>query len=148
VIGSPQYREVLLVEDNPGDVRLAVEAVREGAVRCTLSVVGDGVEAMAFLRREGQYAGAPVPDLILLDLSLPRKDGFEVLAEVKADGELRRIPVVVLTSTDDEESILRAYELRANCCVTKPVDLDRFMRVIREIQEFWLGSAALPPKRA
>jgi CheY-like chemotaxis protein len=144
---APRPIEILLVEDNPGDVRLAMEAMRESTVSHNLSVVGDGIQAMAFLRREGPYGDAPVPDLILLDLSLPRKGGCEVLAEVKADKALKRIPVVVLTSTDAEESIHQAYDLHANCCITKPVNLDRFIRVIREIHDFWLTTVTLPRKR-
>src|SRR4051794_24701063 len=116
--------EILLVDDSPGDVRLTREALREGKIRNNLSVVTDGVEALAFLRREGRYAGAPRPDVILLDLNLPRKDGREVLAEIKADDRLRRIPVVILTTSADERDILRAYELHANCYITKPVDFE------------------------
>ncbi|HUU31511.1 MAG TPA: response regulator [Phycisphaerae bacterium] len=135
---------VLLVEDNPGDVRLTTEALREGKIPHHLHVVSDGVEAMAFLRREGPYADAPRPDLILLDLNLPKKDGREVLAEIKADENLKRIPVVVLTTSQAEEDILRTYELHANCYVTKPVDLQQFIAVIRAIEEYWLATARLP----
>src|ERR687884_1433856 len=116
--------EILLVEDSPGDVRLTREALRDGKVRNNLSVVTDGVEALAFLRREGRYADAPRPDLILLDLNLPKKDGREVLAEIKADPNLRRIPVVVLTTSEAEQDIVETYNLHANCYVKKPVDLD------------------------
>ena len=135
---------VLLVEDNPGDVRLTTEALREGKIPHHLHVVSDGVEAMAFLRREGPYADAPRPDLILLDLNLPKKDGREVLAEIKADENLKRIPVVVLTTSQAEEDILRTYELHANCYVTKPVDLQQFIAVIQAIEEYWLATARLP----
>lgn len=138
--------EILLVEDNPGDVRLTIEALKEGKVRNTLSVTKDGVEALAFLRREGPHAKAPRPDLILLDLNLPRKDGREVLAEIKEDPVLRRIPVVVLTTSKAEEDILRTYDLHANCYITKPVDLDQFISVVRSIDEFWLAVVRLPPK--
>jgi two-component system, chemotaxis family, response regulator Rcp1 len=138
--------EILLVEDNPGDVRLTIEALKEGKVRNNLSVVKDGVEALAFLRREGSYAEAARPDLILLDLNLPKKDGREVLAEIKEDGVLRRIPVVVLTTSKAEEDILRTYDLHANCYITKPVDLEQFISVVRSIDDFWLSVVRLPPK--
>jgi len=137
--------EILLVEDNPGDVRLTREALREAKVRNNLSVAPDGVEALAYLRKEGQYADAVRPDLILLDLNLPRKDGREVLEEVKADPALRHIPVVVLTSSQAEQDILRAYDLHANCYVTKPVDLDQFITVVRSIEDFWFTIVKLPP---
>ncbi|HEU0300946.1 MAG TPA: response regulator [Longimicrobium sp.] len=130
--------EVLLVEDNPGDVRLTREAMREGKVATALSVVSDGVEAMAFLRHEGSYAGAPRPDLILLDLNLPRKDGREVLREVRDDPALRDIPVVVVTATEEERDIGRVHELEAACCVTKPVGLEEVVTVVRSIQFFGL----------
>ena len=136
--------EILLVEDSPGDVRLTKEALREGKVRNNLSVVTDGVEALAFLRREGRYAAAPRPDVILLDLNLPRKDGREVLAEVKADERLRRIPVVILTTSRDEQDVLESYDLHANCYLTKPVDLDQFIAVVRSIETFWLTVVTLP----
>lgn len=136
--------EILLVEDNPGDVRLTVEAFREGKVLNRLSVVGDGVEALAFLRREGRYADAPHPDLILLDLNLPKKDGREVLAEIKTDEHLRRIPVVVLTVSKAEEDILKSYNLNANCYISKPVDLDEFLTVVKSIEDFWLTVVTLP----
>jgi chemotaxis family two-component system response regulator Rcp1 len=138
--------EILLVEDNPGDVRLTIEALKEGKVRNNLSVVKDGVEALAFLRREGNFAGATRPDLILLDLNLPKKDGREVLAEIKEDGALRRIPVVVLTTSKAEEDILRTYDLHANCYITKPVDLEQFISVVRSIDDFWLSVVRLPSK--
>ncbi|HEX6068321.1 MAG TPA: response regulator [Longimicrobiaceae bacterium] len=138
--------EILLVEDNPGDVRLTREALREGKVRNNLYVASDGVEALAFLRREGQYADAVRPDLVLLDLNLPRKDGREVLEEIKADPALRYIPVVVLTSSQAEQDILRAYDLHANCYVSKPVDLDQFIHVVRSIEDFWFTIVKLPPE--
>jgi two-component system, chemotaxis family, response regulator Rcp1 len=136
--------EILLVEDNPGDVRLTREALKEGKVSNRLHVATDGVEALAFLRREGEYADAVRPDLILLDLNLPKKDGRQVLGEVKADPALRQIPVVILTSSQAEEDICRSYDLHANCYVTKPVDLDRFMTVVRAVEDFWLTIVRLP----
>lgn len=135
---------ILLVEDNPGDVRLTVEALREGKVHNHLSVARDGVEALAFLRQQGEFADAPRPDVILLDLNLPKKDGREVLAEIKADERLRRIPVVVLTTSKAEEDILRSYALHANCYVTKPVDLEQFITVVRSIEDFWFSIVRLP----
>ena len=136
--------EILLVEDNPGDVRLTVEALREGKVRNNLNVASDGVEALAYLRREGKHAKAARPDLILLDLNLPRKDGRQVLAEIKADDALKTIPVVILTTSKADEDILRSYNLHANCYVTKPVDLDQFITVVKSIEDFWLTIVALP----
>lgn len=136
--------EILLVEDNPGDVRLTQEALKEGKVHNRLHVVGDGVEAMAFLRREGRYADAVRPDLILLDLNLPRKDGREVLAEIKQDALLKVIPVVVLTTSSAEEDVLRSYNLHANCYIVKPVDLDQFIRAVKFIDDFWLTVVKLP----
>jgi chemotaxis family two-component system response regulator Rcp1 len=138
--------EILLVEDNPGDVRLTQEALREGKVRNHLHVAADGVEAMAFLRREGQHAHAPQPDLILLDLNLPKKGGREVLAEIKEDPELRRIPVVILTVSKAEEDVLKSYNLHANCYITKPVNLDQFLEVVKSIEDFWLTVVMLPPR--
>ena len=138
--------EILLVEDNPGDVRLTREALKDGNVTNNLSVVRDGEQAMAFLRRESDYAEAPRPDLILLDLNLPRKDGREVLSEIKADQDLRRIPVVILTTSNHEHDILEAYDLNANCYITKPVDLDQFIGVVRSISSFWLTIVKLPPE--
>jgi CheY-like chemotaxis protein len=137
--------EILLVEDNPGDVRLTVEALGTAKVRNTLHVVEDGERALAFLHREGSYANSPRPDLILLDLNLPRKDGREVLAEIKQDHDLKRIPVVILTSSAAEQDILQSYNLHANCYITKPVDLDQFLRVVRSIEDFWLMVVKLPP---
>jgi chemotaxis family two-component system response regulator Rcp1 len=138
--------DILLVEDNPGDVRLTLEALRDSKMSNNMNVVEDGAEAMAFLRQEGEYANAPRPDVILLDLNLPKKDGREVLAEIKADKNLRCIPVVVLTTSQAEEDILRTYDLQANCYVTKPLDLDQFIKVVRSIEEFWLTIVKLPPK--
>lgn len=143
-VGNGRMVEILLVEDSPGDVRLTKEALREGKVRNTLHVVPDGVEALAFLRHEGRYAAVPRPDVILLDLNLPKKDGREVLAEIKEDDNLRRIPVVILTTSQDERDVLRAYELHANCYITKPVDLDQFIAVIQSIESFWLTIVTLP----
>jgi two-component system, chemotaxis family, response regulator Rcp1 len=136
--------EILLVEDSPADVELTREALEDAKVHNNLHVVGDGVEALAFLRREGAYGNAPHPDLLLLDLNLPRKDGREVLAEIKADPRLRRIPVVVLTTSEAEQDILQSYDLHANCYVTKPVDLDAFIQVVRSIENFWLVIVRLP----
>jgi two-component system, chemotaxis family, response regulator Rcp1 len=138
--------EILLIEDNPADVRLTVEALRDSRVHNHLSIVGDGVEAMAFLRREGKYDVAPYPDVILLDLNLPRKDGREVLAEIKSDEQLKHIPVIALTTSQAEEDVVRAYDLHVNCYLTKPPDLDQFFKVIRAIEEFWLVYVRLPRK--
>jgi chemotaxis family two-component system response regulator Rcp1 len=137
--------EILLVEDNPGDVRLTREALREGKVRNHLHVVPDGVEAMAFLRKDGKWSEAPRPDLVLLDLNLPKKSGREVLSEIKTAPGLMRIPVVVLTTSKAEEDVLRAYEYHANCYITKPVDLEQFLTVIRSIEDFWFTIVRLPP---
>jgi two-component system, chemotaxis family, response regulator Rcp1 len=137
--------EILMVEDNPADVRLTLEAFKEGKILNTLRTVKDGVEAMAFLRRRDPYADAARPDLILLDLNLPRKDGREVLAEIKSDPDLKRIPVVILTTSRAETDVLRTYDLHANCYVVKPVDLDQFIGVIRNIEHFWLTAVTLPP---
>ena len=136
--------DVLLVEDDPGDVLLIEEAFADNKVRNRLHTVSDGVEALQFLRREGPYADAPQPDLVLLDLNLPRKDGREVLAEVKADETLQQIPVVVLTTSKAEEDVLRSYKLHANAYVTKPVDFDRFIDVVRQIDEFFVSVVKLP----
>jgi CheY-like chemotaxis protein len=137
--------EILLVEDNPGDVRLTREALSEGKVPNRLSVVGDGVEALAFLRHERGYADVPRPDIILLDLNLPKMSGFEVLAVIKEDEDLKRIPVVVLTTSAAEQDILKSYNLHANCYITKPVDLEQFIDAMRRIDGFWLGVVKLPP---
>ena len=138
--------ELLLVEDNPGDVRLTIEALKEGRVINNLTVVKDGEEAIAVLRRQGQYADATRPDLILLDLNLPRKSGLEVLAEIKEDPDLKQIPVVVLTTSQAEQDILRTYQLHANCYIVKPVDLNQFMAVVQAIKSFWLALVMLPPR--
>jgi two-component system, chemotaxis family, response regulator Rcp1 len=136
--------DILLVEDSPADVRLTREALKEAKVLNALHVVQDGMAALAFLRKQGQYAGSPHPDLILLDLNLPKKDGREVLAEIKQDEDLKRIPVVVLTTSRAEEDVMRSYNLHANAYVTKPVDLKQFLEVIRTIEEFWLAVVTLP----
>ena len=137
--------DILLVEDNPGDERLTREALKEGKVYSNLHWVKDGVEAMEFLRRQGKYSGVPRPDIILLDLNLPKKDGREVLQDIKNDPELKRIPVVVLTTSKAEEDVLRTYNLHANCYVTKPVDLEKFIVVVKSIDAFWLTVVTLPP---
>lgn len=142
--GSMKPIEVLLVEDNPGDVRLTREALKEGKLRISLNVVGDGLEAMAYLRRQGSFTGAAIPDLILLDLNLPKKDGREVLEEIKADPALMRIPVVILTTSAAEEDILRSYNLHANCYITKPVDMDQFVKIVKVIEDFWFTIVKLP----
>jgi CheY-like chemotaxis protein len=138
---------VLLVEDDPGDVMLVREAFAADKVGNTLSVVSDGVEAMRFVRGEGEYAGMARPDLVLLDLNLPRKSGAEVLAEIKSDPRLSTIPVVVLTTSQAEEDVLRSYEMHANAYVTKPVDFDRFGEIVRQIDEFFVGIVRLPPRK-
>ena len=137
--------EILLVEDNPGDERLTREALKEGKVYSNLHWAKDGVEAMEFLRREGRFQDAPRPDIILLDLNLPKKDGREVLQDIKNDEVLKRIPVVVLTTSKAEEDVLRTYNLHANCYVTKPVDLEKFIVVVKSIDVFWLTVVTLPP---
>jgi two-component system, chemotaxis family, response regulator Rcp1 len=142
---SVQPIDILLIEDNPADVRLTREALKEAKVLNTLHIAEDGMEALAFLRKQGQFAGSSTPDLILLDLNLPKKDGREVLAEIKQDEALKRIPVVVLTTSRGEEDIMRSYDLHANAYVTKPVDLKHFLEVIRTIEEFWLAVVTLPP---
>ncbi len=136
--------EILLVEDNPGDVRLTTEALSEGKILNNLNVVGNGVEALAFLNQEGKYKDAPRPDLILLDLNLPKKDGREVLAEIKTNRDLKRIPVVILTSSSADQDIATSYNLQANCYITKPLGLDQFLTVIQSIEQFWLTVVKLP----
>nr|WP_312989696.1 response regulator [Crossiella cryophila] len=136
--------EVLLVEDDPGDVLMTTEAFEENKVGNRLHVVSDGVAAMSFLRREGQYADAPRPDLVLLDLNLPKMDGREVLSEIKNDPALRRIPVVILTTSEAEEDVLRSYQLHANAYVTKPVDFEQFVKVVRQVDDFFLTVVRLP----
>jgi len=139
--------EILLVEDNPGDVRLTKEALREGKVYNNLHWAKDGVEALEFLRQEGKHSAAPRPDIILLDLNLPKKDGREVLASIKNDDRFKQIPVVILTTSEAEEDVLRSYELHANCYITKPVDLDKFIVVVQSIDRFWLTVVTLPPAK-
>jgi two-component system, chemotaxis family, response regulator Rcp1 len=136
--------EILLVEDNPGDARLTEEALKEGKVRNNLHHAKDGVEAMQFLLREGEHKGKPRPDLVLLDLNLPRKDGREVLADMRKNPELKTIPVVVLTTSEAEQDVVRTYELCANCYITKPVDLEKFITIVRSIEDFWLTIVRLP----
>jgi chemotaxis family two-component system response regulator Rcp1 len=136
--------EVLLVEDNPGDVRLTREAFKDARLHINLHVASDGMEAMAFLNREGEYAATPRPDLILLDLNLPKKDGREVLEEIKSSVILRSIPVVILTTSASEADVLRSYQLHANCYITKPVSLDGFLAVVKGIDDFWLSVVKLP----
>ncbi|HEY5901185.1 MAG TPA: response regulator, partial [Anaerolineales bacterium] len=137
--------EILLVEDSPADVRLTQEVFKEGRVRNRLSVAWDGEEAMARLHRQGNFADAVLPDIILLDLNLPRKDGRQVLAEIKADPDLRRIPIVILTTSQAESDLLQSYNLHANCYIVKPVELEHFIDVVRQIEGFWLQIVSLPP---
>ena len=141
---SSRAIEILLVEDNPGDVRLTLEAFKEGKVINNLTVVNDGVEALAYLRRERQYANATVPDLVLLDLNLPKMDGRQVLEAIKSDDRLMTIPVIVLTTSGSQDDIARAYGHHANCYITKPVGLDQFLRVVQSIESFWLSLVKLP----
>ncbi len=136
--------DILLVEDNPGDRRLTAEALKEAKIRNELHAVNDGEAAMAFLRRRGEYVGAPRPGLILLDLNLPKMDGREVLKEIKQDPDLKSIPVVILTTSEAEEDIVKTYESHANCYITKPVDFEQFMKVVLSIQEFWVTIVQLP----
>ena len=145
-IPNSQPVEILLVEDNLGDARLAAEALKESKVSNRLHHVRDGVEAMEFLRRQNEYAHVPQPDLILLDLNMPRKDGREVLAEIKGDPGLRLIPVVVLTTSEAEQDLLKSYDLHANAFITKPLDLDRFIEVVHAIENFWFTIVKLPRK--
>ncbi len=142
--GETKPVTILLVEDNPADVRLTQVALKEAEIENRMDVVGDGVAAIEYLRRRGSHAHASRPDLILLDLNLPKKDGREVLAEIKQDRELRTIPVVVLTTSRDDEDVLRCYQLHANCYVNKPVDLEQFLRTMKSIKEFWLTVVKLP----
>jgi CheY-like chemotaxis protein len=137
--------EILLVEDSPGDARLAREALQDAKVRNHLHWVDNGEEAMSFLRKEGKHARVPRPDLIQLDLNLPRKDGREVLAEIKEDADLKRIPVVILTVSKDEEDVMKTYNVHANCFITKPLDLNQFIKVVKSIEDFWLTVVKLPP---
>ena len=138
--------EILLVEDNPGDVRLTLEAFKEGGALNKFTVMNNGVDALAYLHQQGPYVHSVLPDLILLDLNLPKKDGREVLAEIKADEHLLKIPVVILTTSAAEEDIARAYSAHANCYITKPVDLNQFLRVVRSIESFWLTLVKLPSR--
>jgi chemotaxis family two-component system response regulator Rcp1 len=138
--------EILLVEDNPGDVRLAKEALKESKLLNKLYQVEDGMKAMAFLRQEGNYGDVPRPDLVLLDLNLPRKDGREVLAEIKSDESLKRIPVVILTVSRAEEDVLKSYNLHANCYISKPFDMEQFVKVVKSIENFWFSIVKLPPE--
>ena len=135
---------ILLIEDNPGDVRLTQEAFKEGKVNTKLDIVMDGVEAIKYLRKQGSYADSSTPDLILLDLNLPKRDGREVLEEIKADSELKRIPIVILTTSNAEQDIIKSYNLHVNCYINKPVDFDKFFDIIQKIQDFWLKTAILP----
>ncbi len=137
--------EILLVEDSPSDVRLTVEALKDAKMRNHLSVVSDGVEAVAFLKKAGKYADSPRPDLIFLDLNLPKKDGREVLREIKQDENIKAIPVVVITTSKSDEDILKSYNLHANCYITKPIDLEQFLIVVKAIESFWLTIVKLPP---
>jgi two-component system, chemotaxis family, response regulator Rcp1 len=146
MVESQQLFQILLVEDNPGDVLLTREAFEEGRLAHNLSAVGDGEEAIHFLRREGKFSKAPRPDVILLDLNLPKKDGRELLAEIKEDPSLRFIPIIVLTTSDAEQDVWRAYKLHANCYLTKPIEVDDFIRKIRSLEEFWLTVVRLPGK--
>lgn len=136
--------EILLVEDNPGDARLAKEALKDSKLANNLYIADDGVEAMDFLNKVGKYSSMPRPDLVILDLNLPKKDGREVLAEIKNDDNLKRIPVVILTISQAEEDILKSYNLHANCFISKPIDLDQFMKVVKSIEDFWLTIVKLP----
>ena len=136
--------EILLVEDNPADVRLMKEALKDGKMRNNLHVVEDGVEAMAYLRREGNYSNAVTPDIVLLDLNLPKKSGIEVLQEIKGDENLKKTPVVILTTSKSEEDIVKSYNLHANCYITKPVDLEQFIKVVKTTEDFWLTIVKLP----
>ena len=136
--------QILLVEDNPGDVGLTLEALKEATVPNKLTIVKNGAEALSLLRRQGPHARAARPDLILLDLNLPKKDGRKVLAEIKADDNLKRIPIVILTTSEDEQDVLESYNLHANCYIVKPLDLDRFITVVKSIEDFWLRVVVLP----
>ena len=138
--------DILLVEDNPGDVRLTKEALKDAKVLNDIYVARDGVEAMEFMHREGSFANVPIPDLILLDLNLPRKDGREVLAEIKKDPKLKHIPIVVLTTSKADEDIIKTYNLHANAYITKPVDINRFVEIMHALEEFWFTIVKLPPK--
>jgi two-component system, chemotaxis family, response regulator Rcp1 len=138
--------DILVVEDNPGDARLIKEVLNDNKIYSTLFIVNDGVEAMNFLRKEGKYKNVPIPDLVILDLNLPKKDGREVLSEIKADDELKHIPIVIMTISQAEEDILKTYNLHANCYITKPIDLNQFVKVVKSIEDFWFSIVKLPPK--
>jgi two-component system, chemotaxis family, response regulator Rcp1 len=138
--------DILVVEDNPGDARLIMEVLKSNKIYNSLHIVKDGIEAMEFLNRKGKYADVPIPDIIFLDLNLPRKDGREVLAEIKSDEMFKQIPVVIMTMSQSDEDILRSYRLHANCYVTKPIDLDRFVKVVESIEDFWFSLVKLPSK--
>lgn len=142
-----EVMQILLVEDNPGDIRLTQEALKEGTIKNVLNVVKDGVEALDYLKKKGKFMNNPTPDIILLDLNLPRKDGREVLAEIKSDEYLKLIPVIILTTSDADQDIIRSYKLHANCFITKPVDLDQFIFIIRQIEIFWFTVVKLPIKK-
>ena len=142
-----EVMQILLVEDNPGDIRLTQEALKEGSIKNVLNVVKDGVEALDYLKKKGKFMNNLTPDIILLDLNLPRKDGREVLAEIKADEYLKLIPVIILTTSDADQDIIRSYKLHANCFITKPVDLDQFIFIIRQIETFWFTVVKLPIKK-
>ncbi|MBF0431282.1 MAG: response regulator [Fibrobacteria bacterium] len=144
---SDREFEILLVEDNPGDVRLTMEALKASGSHCRLHTASDGVKAMDFLFKRGEYAKSPHPDLILLDLNLPRKDGREVLSEIKADSILKRIPVIVLTTSDDKNDVTQTYDLHANCYILKPIDIDHFIEVFHSINNFWFNYVTLPPRK-
>lgn len=148
VMTNAKAVEILLVEDNPGDARLTEEAFKDSRLLNSMHRVSDGVEALAYLRQEGEYAKAARPDIILLDLNMPRKDGREVLAEIKEDPELKSIPVVVLTTSDADTDVIKSYELHANCYITKPVDLEKFMHIVQRIEDFWLAIVRLPRQAA
>jgi len=137
--------EILLIEDNPGDVRLTIEALKESKIINHLEIVEDGIEALSFLKKEGIYKDKSRPDLIILDLNLPKKDGREVLAEIKSDNLLKQIPIVILTTSEAEEDIVKSYELHANCYITKPVNMDQFIKVVKSVGEFWFSIVMLPP---
>jgi two-component system response regulator len=143
--GNMRPVDILLVEDNPGDVRLTKEALKDSKIMIDLRVVNNGEEALAYLNKEGQYKDVKLPDLILLDLNLPKKNGREVLAEIKENDILKRIPVVILTISEAEEDIIKTYELHANCYITKPVDMNQFIKVVRSIEDFWFSIVKLPP---
>jgi CheY-like chemotaxis protein len=142
----PDSIDILIVEDNPGDARLIKEVLNDNKVYNSLYIVNDGVEAMNFLHNQGEYQNTPRPDIIILDLNLPKRDGREVLAEIKADEELRHIPVVIMTISQAEEDILKTYKLHANCYITKPIDLNEFIKVVKSIEDFWFSIVKLPPK--